>query len=261
MEQPALGQKIVELRNDRRITQKELAELCKVDIRTIQRIESGDVDPRTYTINLLSEALGYDFKEYPVIEEKQVSAKSLKLALLSGVIFSINSILVVIELVHHSITGVSKMVVFSIHSITPLLFYYAFYLLGKRSKNTWLAISAILMIIILPLINVLYLNTLSLLRWMNELRLTYDILLLVCIAFGIGAIFEGLKKTGHLKKYYLTAGIMTVIQPVMYISYFMLAAGLYLSIVSDLLLTVILSLEYQKVTGKSVISYSKTLLS
>ena len=44
MKQPELGQKLIELRQQRNMTQEELVEACNVSVRTIQRIESGEVD-------------------------------------------------------------------------------------------------------------------------------------------------------------------------------------------------------------------------
>ncbi len=46
MNQPDLGLKVSELRQQKGLTQERLAELCEVSPRTIQRIESGEVDPR-----------------------------------------------------------------------------------------------------------------------------------------------------------------------------------------------------------------------
>lgn len=61
MNQPDLGLKVVELRQQKNMTQEQLAEKCEVSTRTIQRIESGEVDPRSYTLHCLSEALDFDF--------------------------------------------------------------------------------------------------------------------------------------------------------------------------------------------------------
>ncbi len=60
MNQPNLGKKIVELRKALSMTQEELANQTGVSVRTIQRIEQGDVTPRLATVKLLSEALDYD---------------------------------------------------------------------------------------------------------------------------------------------------------------------------------------------------------
>ncbi len=63
MNQPQLGLKVADLRQQKGLTQERLAELCEVSARTIQRIESGEVDPRAYTLHCLGEALEFDFGE------------------------------------------------------------------------------------------------------------------------------------------------------------------------------------------------------
>jgi len=63
MNQPDLGLKVTELRQGKGFTQEQLAEKCEVNPRTIQRIESGEVDPRAYTLQCLSEALDFNFME------------------------------------------------------------------------------------------------------------------------------------------------------------------------------------------------------
>ena len=63
MNQPDLGLKVAELRQQRGLTQEQLAEMCEVSPRTIQRIESGEVDPRAYTLHCLGTALEFDFGE------------------------------------------------------------------------------------------------------------------------------------------------------------------------------------------------------
>jgi transcriptional regulator with XRE-family HTH domain len=62
MKQPELGKKISELRKAKGLTQEELVEKCNLNVRTIQRIESGEVTPRSYTIRALFEALDYHWK-------------------------------------------------------------------------------------------------------------------------------------------------------------------------------------------------------
>lgn len=61
MKQPELGRKIVELRKAQSLTQEELVDACNLNVRTLQRIESGEVTPRSYTLKLLSDALDFDF--------------------------------------------------------------------------------------------------------------------------------------------------------------------------------------------------------
>jgi uncharacterized Tic20 family protein len=61
LNQPDLGLKIAELRQQKGLTQEKLAEYCEVSTRTIQRIESGEVEPRAFTRNSLSNILSFDF--------------------------------------------------------------------------------------------------------------------------------------------------------------------------------------------------------
>lgn len=61
MNQPEFGNKLAEIRKEKGLTQSELAEKCDVSYRTIQRIETGKVSPRGFTIKTLSVALDFDF--------------------------------------------------------------------------------------------------------------------------------------------------------------------------------------------------------
>ncbi|MGV8139373.1 MAG: helix-turn-helix domain-containing protein [Mangrovibacterium sp.] len=63
IQQPELGKKIAELRKAKGLTQEELVAKCNLNVRTLQRIESGEATPRTYTLRLIFEALEYSFDE------------------------------------------------------------------------------------------------------------------------------------------------------------------------------------------------------
>jgi len=251
MEQPTLGLKITELRNAKGITQKELAEQCKVDIRTIQRIEAGEVVPRMYTLNLLSEVLEDDFKI--AIEETQVNntgfpVKALKLTFLAGVIYSVNGVAVVLELARHSFGLLAKVSTFTIHSLSAMGFFYGFYLLGKYSRNQRLAITAMLTMILLPLTNLFYLlNPFA-------VALVYIVLCINCIFFGI-SIFNQSSK-GNFKLLYGIAGVTGIVQSLMFLSFnFRIqSTGLIISIGCNLLLTAIVYLEYQSRKQQTIIT-------
>ncbi len=60
MKQPDLGKKIAELRKAKNLTQEELVEKCNLSVRTLQRIECGEVTPRSYTIKIIFAALEYN---------------------------------------------------------------------------------------------------------------------------------------------------------------------------------------------------------
>ncbi len=61
MEKLDFGKRIIEVRKAKGLTQEEVAERCGITARTIQRIESGIVKPRAFTIKTISETLGFDF--------------------------------------------------------------------------------------------------------------------------------------------------------------------------------------------------------
>ncbi|HEX2396375.1 MAG TPA: helix-turn-helix transcriptional regulator [Bacteroidales bacterium] len=65
MKQPELGKRISELRKGKGLTQEELVEKCNISVRTIQRIENGEVMPRSYTIKTILAALDYDLNMIP----------------------------------------------------------------------------------------------------------------------------------------------------------------------------------------------------
>lgn len=89
MKQPQLGKKISELRKAKGLTQEELVEKCNLNVRTIQRIEAGEVTPRSYTVKALFEALDFKWegvKEGFADEEKKVPTY-LYLAFAAGLVY------------------------------------------------------------------------------------------------------------------------------------------------------------------------------
>ncbi len=70
MKQPELGKKISELRKDRGLTQEELVDKCNISVRTLQRIESGEVTPRSYTVKTILAALEYDLTKISDLDDK-----------------------------------------------------------------------------------------------------------------------------------------------------------------------------------------------
>jgi len=100
MKQPDLGLKVVELRKAKGLTQEELVERCNINVRTIQRIEAGEVMPRSYTIKSIMDALDYDFGATPVAEETQSTEDIpahkrgiLKVAFFVGIVYLVLALL------------------------------------------------------------------------------------------------------------------------------------------------------------------------
>lgn len=73
MKQPDLGKKIAELRKAKGYTQEELVEKCNLSVRTLQRIEAGEVTPRSYTIKVIFASLDYDFSNSSQISYSKFS--------------------------------------------------------------------------------------------------------------------------------------------------------------------------------------------
>ncbi len=64
MQQPELGRQLTALRKEKNLTQEELVEKSHVSVRTIQRIEAGEVLPRVSTVKILLAALGQDPEQF-----------------------------------------------------------------------------------------------------------------------------------------------------------------------------------------------------
>jgi transcriptional regulator with XRE-family HTH domain len=58
-----LHERVVLFRNKKGLTQEELAELTNVNVRTIQRLESGQTTPRPFTLKAIATALDVPFEE------------------------------------------------------------------------------------------------------------------------------------------------------------------------------------------------------
>ncbi len=71
MGQPELGKRLTALRKGRNLTQEELVEKSHVSVRTIQRIEAGEVLPRKVTVRILLEALGESYESF-IAQQTQV---------------------------------------------------------------------------------------------------------------------------------------------------------------------------------------------
>jgi len=75
MKQPQLGKKISELRLAKGLTQTELAEKCNLSLRTIQRIESTEVTPRSHTLKLIFKILDFNGFNSSIKSEDSISLK------------------------------------------------------------------------------------------------------------------------------------------------------------------------------------------
>ncbi len=95
MKQPELGHRISELRKSKNLTQEELVDACNVSVRTIQRIESGEVTPRTSTVKIILTALGEDLASFRRSdrgngqEDLERAENTLQIAWIAGLVYFI----------------------------------------------------------------------------------------------------------------------------------------------------------------------------
>lgn len=91
-----LGEKIKVIRKRKGLTQEELAEASKVNLRTIQRIENNQNEPRGKTLQLICEAL--DINSEDIVNYGKVDDKNyliiLHLSVISFIIIPLGNILI-----------------------------------------------------------------------------------------------------------------------------------------------------------------------
>lgn len=219
MKQAILGNKVLELRNNHNMTQKELAEICNVDIRTIQRIEASEVVPRKHTIKLLAKVFDCETSYFQAVNDDRMKEMipNLSLPYISGIIFSINYLLVVFHLITDSLNFAVHIVTLIIHITTCIYFFKGFYALGKYHKNQMLVIASMLYMILLPLLNVMYLFG----KWYYNFFTNSTIFTLVCInamTFGVSLLFEDIKRGNKKISLFKIAGIITILQSILFLS-------------------------------------------
>ncbi len=246
MKQPELGRKIVELRQQKGFTQEELVEQCNISVRTIQRIEAGEVSPRIYTIKTILSALDRDLDDLQqdsVFETKVKKAMLLEIDPSKDVSFIftqlhigwIAGILSMIAFIFETIDdwsyvinqeyyfGKTYTIVLGIISIILFSIYMrSFVLIGNLFKNTFLKLTAILFIVI---------NAIT--AAFSLIDLDFTILpmegngILYCVFMGTMYLFFGmaLYKLKGLGQLPATAGIIQVVIGVMLLSIFLAIVG------------------------------------
>ncbi|EAS18614.1 hypothetical transmembrane protein [Flavobacteria bacterium BBFL7] len=149
MNQPELGNYIAQLRKEKGLTQEELVELCNINVRTIQRIENGDVTPRSYTIKNILSALGKSIDDvFKSVEKKAADLPAITYnksllgwGMIAGIIYlilgTLNVLVSISEMYHTvlvspSVYGVS--ITMEYLTLTMLLIAVAHY--GKMNEQS-----------------------------------------------------------------------------------------------------------------------------
>lgn len=253
MKQPELGIKICETRNQKGITQKELSETCGVDIRTIQRIEAGEVTPRLSTLRLITEALSFDttvFNDDRKEKNYSISPRILLALFIVGILYFGCSILLSPLIPSNNFLPSIFLFTTSVFIITGVLLYYGFYLLGKFHKNKFLQIASVIFMICIPLLlfTMFVITEYSFAKHMNQL---------VVLLLGINDIIFGtglLKVKSSLANLYKITGILhIIIAPFVVIPVPVVnIIGWWLILLSILLQLSIVYLEYKESGKKQV---------
>ncbi|MEM7110024.1 MAG: helix-turn-helix domain-containing protein [Bacteroidota bacterium] len=83
------SENIIHYRQRKGLTQQELAELCQLSVRTIQRIEAATVDPRLHTLKVIAEALEVSMETFiqPLEKRDRNSLVALHLSSLAYFVF------------------------------------------------------------------------------------------------------------------------------------------------------------------------------
>lgn len=204
MKQPELGLKIEALRKEKGLTQEELVERCNINVRTLQRIENGEVTPRSYTVKTILSALDHDYESLKEMDDdgtgfilnvRDSETKSvhllLTLAMVAGILYLITSSL---EGVADYFRFFERELIFGTAGsiaikICSFIFYgfmvYGFLISGRLLKNHLMKIASVLL-----LVAVTFSYVFDIISFFNEI-LEFEVLVLVeAITWGtLGILF------------------------------------------------------------------------
>ncbi len=252
LEQPQLGKTITDLRQKKRLTQEELVELCNINVRTLQRIEAGEVTPREYTIRILLDALDYKIEQIENSIQKKASLKWLKISWVAGIIYFVLGIFESgLDFVRFEddLPYYFPLAYTSVKIIATLSFVFfmmGFIEIGKHFNNALLKIASYLMIASLVVIEVYDVISLgSGITW-EEFYLIKGTEAVafggIDIAFGIALVMLS-KKLGVIAT---VAGIFEIIVGVFFLTFFLAFIGLIAMIPAIILEIIILYKFYDK---------------
>lgn len=174
MIQPQIGEKIAELRQAKGLTQTELAEMCNLGLRTIQRIESSEVNPRSFTLKVIFSSLDYEIEEKPnksksmtIISEyfyrlitgsfdnipiRKITGFYLRNAFIAGILFLLFGFVVAGLDIQRSNSDLSEVTLIFyillklVLSVLSVIYLGGFIVLGNKFKNQILIISSLISI-------------------------------------------------------------------------------------------------------------------
>tara|TARA_R110002050_G_scaffold286123_1_gene436447 strand:- start:58 stop:840 length:783 start_codon:yes stop_codon:yes gene_type:complete len=258
MEQPELGKKILELRKANGLTQEELVARCNINVRTIQRIEAGEVTPRGHTIRSIFAALDIDIEQWQkkttVPKGSKKAAQWIFLAFLSGLLYFLLAFwegFMDYQLTISMDADISPWE-YTLVKLGILLFYscfmLGFYQLGRLWENNWILPASLLgvagiVICIAADLYLFYLDDTNAMAVMAGESIVFGSIYLV---FGYGLV-KYQKEFGNMA---LVAGIVAILTGLAFISVVLALPGLILLAVSEALALVVLYRAFDKVRNQ-----------
>jgi transcriptional regulator with XRE-family HTH domain len=255
MEQPELGKKILELRKANGLTQEELVARCNINVRTIQRIEAGEVTPRSHTVRSIFAALEIDLDQLQagaaIPNPQKENTQWLLIAFISGLIYFIlafweaymdyelsTSLPISIPAWEYTFVKISILICYS-------LFMLGFYQMGHIWKNNWIKPASLLSVvgIVICIAADLYLfynmdtDPLPLIAAQAILFGS------VYLIFGFG-LYRYKKEFGNMA---ISAGVVVMITGLLFISVVLALLGLLILAISEILLLIVLFRAYEKI--------------
>jgi transcriptional regulator with XRE-family HTH domain len=265
MKQPELGRKLSELRKEKGFTQEELVEQCNINVRTIQRIEAGEVTPRSFTLKTILNVLGEDLEnlkdsdslalENFALKDIDFSIFYIKLAWICGLIYFLSGFVefaVDYARFYENELIISKAAYISMKFIVMFAYIYfmwGFVLSGKIFDNYLLKIGAFFLI-----------GTAILFYGYDMVSLYFEpfyteyVMVMQSIFYGIGSCIFGFsllrleKKMGTLSQ---VAGGLEIASGVFLILVFMAWLGL-LFLIPAVFLQIILLYKIEEFVKKEI---------
>lgn len=277
VKQPELGQKILELRKAKGLTQEELVDRCNINVRTIQRIEAGEVTPRMFTVKTILEALGYDLDavQFRETDEETSSASpqgpspALKSTLIMGITYFILSFVETFFDLEiwgaYPPTSFQEVIPFSAYLLLKIIivltfggFMLGFYRVASWKSNTVVKITAI----ILAGLTLVYEAIDSYSYYVGKSHVSF--LIVEAISFGIVYILFSIglmkyRRTFGDLAYY--TGILGVVTGFFFMTVILAIPGLILLTVFEILCLALLYRAIERSSQKEIVSPEVTSVS
>ncbi len=249
MNQPELGRHLASLRSEKGFTQQEIADKSGINIRTIQRIESGEVSPRTFTVRQYLNAMNLEYQE--VMNEYKSEGHSVyKIAWMLGIVCFIigfpESYFGKL-LFERSLTSTEStfFILAKVISVSSYFYFIKGFLhLGKTNQIPLMAVSSMFLMIGAIASGVFeILGAFQMISFRSVIASESVYFGAIGVLFGI-SLFKAEQITG---KYGVVAGLLEVLAGFTFLSVFLGFVGLFIHVPAELLEIIILYSLAQKV--------------